>query len=62
MKCFFISNSCLRATKAGVVELVDTPGLGPGASGHAGSNPATRKVLFRNKRPCFKIFYCLLFV
>ena len=35
-------NSWVHTKKAGVVELVDTPGLGPGASGHAGSNPATR--------------------
>ena len=27
---------------AGVVELVDTPGLGPGASSHTGSSPVTR--------------------
>ena len=36
---------------AGVVELVDTPGLGPGASSHTGSNPVPRTgILFENKK------------
>ncbi len=29
-----------------MVKLVDTPGLGPGASCHAGSSPAARKKSF----------------
>ena len=37
-----------------MVKLVDTPGLGPGASCHAGSSPAARKGnfwrLFLNKK------------
>ncbi len=28
--------------QAGVVKLVDTPGLGPGAFSHTGSSPVTR--------------------
>ena len=32
-----------RVEDAGMVKLVDTPGLGPGALCHAGSSPAARK-------------------
>ena len=34
------------AKSAGMVKLVDTPGLGPGALCHAGSSPAARKKYF----------------
>ena len=46
---------------AGMVKLVDTPGLGPGASCHAGSSPAARKGNFCRislKGVCIRFFSC----
>ena len=37
------SNARKSTESAGMVKLVDTPGLGPGALCHAGSSPAARK-------------------
>ena len=37
------SNARRSTESAGMVKLVDTPGLGPGALCHAGSSPAARK-------------------
>lgn len=37
------SNASKSTESAGMVKLVDTPGLGPGALCHAGSSPAARK-------------------
>ena len=36
------NSSNLSPNRAGVVKLVDTPGLGPGAFSHTGSSPVTR--------------------
>ena len=45
---------------AGMVKLVDTPGLGPGASCHAGSSPAARKGNFC-LTSLFVFFFSLVF-